>query len=109
MVKILRIPDVEKDIKKALNYYIDKTGYVDISNRLSSIIKEMFGQLERSPGLAKPYDPIPDVVQFPLRTFPYTMYFRKNNNELQLIALAFRHQKRDPEILNNLIRKRIKT
>ena len=62
MSTIKEIPEIENNINEAINYYAIIKDSIDIANNLSGSIREIKSQLERNPGLAKPYDPIPDVV-----------------------------------------------
>jgi plasmid stabilization system protein ParE len=100
------IPGAIDDEVQAIKWYLENAGR-KYANELKGIIIATRKLLEKNPGLAKPYIEIDGIYMRTLPKYPYTFFLRKDNLNYEIIALAFRHQSRDPEKLKKLLQQRI--
>jgi plasmid stabilization system protein ParE len=98
--------EAKLEFQKAQEYYLTTAGEL-VNAKFVSAVETTQNILERHPGLIKLHNQCEKVYKYSIPKFPYTFYLRKDDTEFTILALAFRHQSRNPEQLNQLIKARI--
>jgi plasmid stabilization system protein ParE len=100
-------PEVVSDIESSVDYLIENYG-PNAAKKFRVTIKNLRELLETFPYASHVYDESLDVRYISMPNYPFALYVRVVDHDLQVIAFAFESERQDPGLLRDLIVSRIK-
>ncbi|MDR0843337.1 MAG: type II toxin-antitoxin system RelE/ParE family toxin [Acidobacteriota bacterium] len=101
------VDEAKKEYEAAARYYLDNGG-IDVAERFVLKVDTVIEMLEMWPNAGRNLDEISGIKCSVIPKYPYQLYYRLNDDGLEVIGLSVYHTRRDLDKLLPELKKRIK-
>jgi plasmid stabilization system protein ParE len=102
---VVYLDDAREEYYDALIYYKERS--LNAAVGFETALETVESMLAGFPEAGRALENFPTIRKFPLVNYPYTIYYRLDNDSLEIVAISLFNTHRDPQKLENLLNNRV--
>jgi plasmid stabilization system protein ParE len=105
LYELIVTEEAKNDIRRISEAYEETSAYS--AEKFESAIDTVISLLEEYPGLAHEYEPYPEIKYRSIPKYPFALYFRIIDNQMQIIAFGLISHNAGDNYINKVIIERL--